>query len=458
MENSVKNPSPLVKLFKQSSHYLAGNIMVMVTGFITMPLLTRALSTADYGVLSLVSVTVYTALSLAKGGLQEAAVRFYSEFKNGIRPDIAIYYNTLFWSSSILAVLTGLVFGAVGMFWRESIADANAKQLVLIIAGMVISGGLFMRLSNFLRAEQNTKLYNLFMILQRYGILTFGFLVMYNSAKPLLGFLTGSLIGETVIVAVLVAIFFLQGKIRRPHISGAFLQECFRFGIPLIGFELASYLLKIADRYLVKIFLDSEAVGIYSLAYNICSYLNDALFFAVWYAVYPIYMDLWQKKGEEETAKFLTKASTSLLLLALPVIWGFSALSKDAISYIASEKYLSAVPFVPYLLIGMIFWGFVPIFGAGLYIHKKTKVIAALTFAGLILNIALDLYLITHYQLFGAAIGTLVSYAFLIGLVVWKAFPYLRVSIDGKMLAKSLTASATMYVILINLDHFTGLS
>jgi len=458
MEPIAKNSNPLLKLFRQSSHYLAGNIMVMVTGFITMPILTRALSTADYGVLSLVSVTVFTALSLAKGGLQEAAVRFYSEFKNGNRPDLAVYYNTLFWSSATLALIAGLVFGGAGLFWHDNISDDDALQLVLIIAGMVISGGLFMRLSNFLRAEQNTKHYNLFMILQRYSILAFGFLAMFNTSRPLLGFLAGNLIGEIVVVIVLLGLFIFHGKIRRPQISSAFLKECLRFGIPLVGFELASYLLKIADRYLVKIFLGSEAVGIYSLAYNLCSYLNDALFFAVWYAVYPIYMDLWQKKGEAETAQFLTKASTYLLLLALPVIWGFSALSTDAITYIASEKYLSAVPFVPYLLIGMIFWGFVPIFGAGLYIHKQTKTIAALTFAGLILNVGLDLYLIPRYQLFGAAIGTLVSYAFLISLVVWKAFPYLRVSIDGRMLAKALAASLVMYAALVNLDHLTGLA
>jgi len=370
MNNSTPNPNPLVKLIRQSSHYLTGNFVALISGFISMPILTRMLSTAEYGALSLVYATIWIALALAKGGLQEAAVRFYDEYKNGAGKDLTVYYSTLFLGSLGLAVLTGLALWGLGVIFGDFLPSPDSRNTVPLIAGLVVSGALFLRLNNFLRAEQNTKLYNLFVVLQRYAILAFGLFFMYKLTRPLKGFLIGSLLGELLIVLTLFFLLIRQGKIKIGSVSFAFLKDCLYFGFPLIGFELANFLVKIADRYLVQIFLGAESVGIYALAYNLCSYINDALFFAVWYAVYPIYIELWQKKGEAETAQFLSKASTYVLLIGVPIVWGFSALSEELIRLLASEKYAVAAQFIPYLSVGMIFWGLYSGAGRG-HLHSQ---------------------------------------------------------------------------------------
>jgi len=456
MENSIKNINPLVKLLKQSSHYLTGNFVALISGFISMPILTRVLSTAEYGALSLIYATIWIALALAKGGLQEAAVRFYNDYKNGAGKDPSVFYSTLLFGSLGLAVLTGLALWGLGVIFGDFLPGPDSRNTVPLIAGLVVSGALFLRLNNFLRAEQNTKLYNLFVVLQRYAILAFGLFFMYKLTRPLKGFLIGSLLGESLIVLTLFFLLVRQGKIKMGSVSFAFLKDCLYFGFPLVGFELANFLVKIADRYLVQIFLGAESVGIYALAYNLCSYINDALFFAVWYAVYPIYIELWQKKGEAETAQFLSKASTYVLLIGIPLVWGFSALSEELIRLLASEKYAVAAQFIPYLSVGMIFWGFIPVLGAGIYIHKKTKALSAITFWALLLNVSLDLILIPTLKLHGAALGTLATYTFLIVAVMRKSAQYLKIPINGKVLVKSLVASALMYVMLINLREWTG--
>lgn len=459
MEDRKPRDNPLFKLFSQTSHYATGNILAMLGGFISLPILTRVLSTAEYGVLSLISTTVWIALALAKGGLQESAVRFYVEFKSGARrQELATFYTTLFIGSLALGVVVGGIVWGLGSMLQTSIFETPSRHLVFLVAAMVVSGALYMRLSNFLRAEQETKIYNLFAVLQRYAVLAFGLFFLYYFRDHLKGFFIGSIFGESLIVAVLIFLLIRQGKIRVGGFSSSFLKECLWFGLPFVGFELANFLLKIVDRYLIQYFLNLESVGIYSLAYNLCSYVNDALFFAVWYAVYPIYMELWQTQGRETTAKFLSNVSIYIFLISIPIIVGFSTLSREVIMLLASEKYAAATQFLPYLLGGMVFWGFIPIYGAGIYIYKKTKLLAGMTFIALVLNIGLNLILIPRIKLHGAAIATLLSYIFLIIAVVLCAFRYLKFSIDYRILAKSLFASLVMYIVLVSMNSWSGLS
>lgn len=459
LDDRQRHTNPLLKLLNQTSHYATGNILAMLGGFISLPILTRVLSTTEYGVLSLVSTTVWIALALAKGGLQESAVRFYVEFKNGVRQqDLSIYYTTLFVGSLVLGVAVGGIIFGLGNMFHASVFEPHSRNLLFWVAGMVVSGALYMRLVNFLRAEQATKIYNLFVVLQRYAILALGLFFLYSCRDHLKGFFVGSLFGESLIVSILIFLLIRQGKIRVGGFSSSFFRECLWFGIPFVGFELTNFLLKIIDRYLIQYFLNLESVGIYSLAYNLCSYVNDALFFAVWYAVYPIYIEIWQSQGRDATAKFLSNVSIYIILISIPLIVGFSTLSREIIMLLASEKYATATQFLPYLLTGMVFWGFIPIYGAAIYIYKKTKMLAGLTFIALIMNIGLNLILIPRNQLHGAAIATLLSYIFLIVVVALYSFRYLKFSIDYKILAESIFASVLMYFVLVNMNSWNGLS
>jgi O-antigen/teichoic acid export membrane protein len=299
--------NPSVKFLKQSSHYLTGNLLTIAAGFISLPVLTRFLSVAEYGALSLIFVTLWIALALAKGGLQEAAVRFYSEFQSGVRPNFSAYYNTIFWGSIILALIVAFLFWALGGWLQRYISEVEVVTIVPLIAGLIVSGAVFQRLNNFLRAEQSTKLYSLFVVLQRYTILALGILFMYFFSNPMAGFLGGSLAAETALIVALLWILTGQNKIKPGGFSPVFFKECFLFGLPLVGYELTSFLVKIIDRYLLQFFLGPEPVGAYSLAFNLCAYAIETPMAAVWAAIQPIYFELWQHQGKERTAAFLSK-------------------------------------------------------------------------------------------------------------------------------------------------------
>ena len=51
--------------FVRSSHFLAGNAMSLLLGFITFPILTRALTHAQYGIFGLITTTMFLMVALA---------------------------------------------------------------------------------------------------------------------------------------------------------------------------------------------------------------------------------------------------------------------------------------------------------------------------------------------------------------------------------------------------------
>ena len=71
-------------LFRASSHYLAGLLGKIGIGFISLPILTRLFSIADYGVIDLAGKILLLLTALSKMGLQNSALRFFDSSK--LRP------------------------------------------------------------------------------------------------------------------------------------------------------------------------------------------------------------------------------------------------------------------------------------------------------------------------------------------------------------------------------------
>src|SRR5205814_7527980 len=61
--------------------YFTSNLLLLVAGLVSMPIMTRLLSKEDYGLLSLIFATVAVLAVVGGLGFGEAAVRLYAEHK-----------------------------------------------------------------------------------------------------------------------------------------------------------------------------------------------------------------------------------------------------------------------------------------------------------------------------------------------------------------------------------------
>jgi O-antigen/teichoic acid export membrane protein len=161
--------SEIRALFKQSSHYFAGHVAIMAVGFISFPILTRIFSVSDYGILGLITTTLFIAIAIAKLGYPGFIVQCYAEYK--AKNEINRFYSTIFISILGIAGSLAIVFCFVSQFIPSRILDKSAVSMTPIVAILIFTSCPIDILISFLRAEQRTKFYNLIMIIRRYGSL-----------------------------------------------------------------------------------------------------------------------------------------------------------------------------------------------------------------------------------------------------------------------------------------------
>ena len=391
--------------------------------------------------------------------MQESAVRFYSEFETGTKGrSLPVYYSTLYFGSLFMAGAVCLVVYIFAQLLFHNILPKDLRSLSLLLIFMVLSSSIYQRLVNFFRAEQRTKLLNTILVTHRYLGLSLALIFIFRIHKSVPYYYYGIMVAELAITFSLTLVFIKEKKLGWKYISFTFFKECLLFGFPLIGYELANFLVKSSDRYLIQWFLGIDSVGIYSAGSNLCLFLRDGLFFPVAYAITPLYLELWKKKGKAATIEFLSRVTNYLLFLVIPIIFGFAVLAKQVIVLLASAKFEQSAQVIPFILPGALFWGMSPLYAAGLYIFKQTKKLTLVVFIGVAVNIILNIVLIPQWGLSGAAVATLFTYLLLTYLLIRVSGKYMRVEVNFERLTKYIIAAAVMAVVLTRFNFNSDIS
>lgn len=443
----------LKKHFKQSSYYFVSNLLVMLMGFVSFPVWTRVLSQEEYGIVSLINVTVFFLVAFSKFGLQRAAIRFFSDFEGGKNSlDISTYYSTLSISSCFLSGFTTIAFIITIGFLPEGLFDNTLRNLFRFTAILIFLMSASSVLEMFFVAEQKAGIYSILKVAKRYGGFAIQAILVIVFLKGLYGFFLGGILVQALILFILLGTLIHKKKIKLKTFSLRFLKESIVFGFPLIGLELSKIILSSGDRYLIHYYLGSAAVGIYSVGYNLTNYIVEALSNSFFNSAEPITLSICAKESREKAAQFVSSLLNYYLMIGIPVIFGFGLLGKEIITIAASAKFQEASVVIPWLIVPLILYGAYPIFGIGLIIEKKTSLMLGITLLSGVFNLLNNIILIPPFGLVGAAMATLISYFVYIIATALASNRYLKIKINLKLIGKFLVASTIMSLVLINVS------
>lgn len=442
----------LKKLLRLTSTYMLGEILIMAGGFISFPIFTRILTKSEYGTMNLISITLSFVEALSTVGLRHASQRFYPEyFEKGLFPQ---FYAT--------TVKNSLKFGLFGTLVVAIVSTACSKLglfpadigSLFAVASLLIFIRILSKISGCLyRIRNQAATYTTFAVAEKYmGMLLAVFFVAYL-AKGLFGYYWGLLLGESLTLLVYLVYLLRDFGFPKQTSSPEMFKEMSRYGMPMILSGFAGIILTMGDRYLIGYFLGTESVAIYSVPYNLCSYITGILVTAFEFAFVPLIMTEWAKPGHGQTEVQLQQAIKMYCLVALPIICGVIVLGKEFIGLVASKQYLASTYILPYVIIGEMLKGLLTPFIIGLQFYKKTAVMTKITWCVALLNVVLNLILIPVIGLLGSALATLVSYLVLMGAGAYVSSKLYRVTVPWMNIGRYLACSLGMVLAVILLKN-----
>lgn len=451
--------SALRRLGLHVSHYTLGNFLVALAGLVSFPLLTRLLSTADYGLMNLISATILILVAVGKLGMQHSIIRYQSQAASG-----CYAFDLRTFRSTMLLTMGGMGF-AVTLLWFAAswllpvrwFGDPHMPVLFAATSVLIFFGVLESVFTNFLRAEQRSSHLVSYQVVKRWvGLgLVVGALLFVTA--DLMSFYAATIVTEVAGFATL--IFLALGRnpatsISRSAFSRPLLAEMLRFGIPMmLGYELSGIVLSVGDRYVVQALLGEESLGIYAAAYNLCQYVQTIVISSVAQAIMPIYIRIWDEQGKTATQEFINNAFIWYVLLAAPAVAGMAAVGPDLLLLLASSKYAIGSVIIPWVVAGMAFESVCALAGAGLFIERQSRIIMGLVILSAAFNVVLNILLIPRIGLLGPALATLASYTALSLAMVARGAQWLPVRVPWGSLVRACLASALMFE-LVSALHF----
>lgn len=424
----------------------------MISGFISFPILTRIFSVGDYGILGIMTTTIFIVIAVAKLGFPGWIVQFYAEFKANKRLDI--FESTMFITSVGGAAIIAILVYIMSQFFQGNINE-KIISLVPLVSITIFTTCVSDTLMSFFKAEQKTKLYNLVATVRRYGALALSILLALFVVKGLYGFYFGHMLAGIMTLSFLIYVSRKETKISVNRFSTGVLKDSIKFGLPLVGGEMGHLILNYADRYLIQLYLGSTSLGLYIAGYNLATYVTEIIIYPINYAIVPIYMNMLVNKGEEEVRKFFTRALSYFLMIMFPLAFGFIVVGKDVIRILAGSRYLEAQSILPYVVIGQSIYACSLILNNGLFIKGKTYIYTFVLSVSCLLNIGLNVILIPHFGIVGAAQATLISNSLFVIMITYFAFREFSFPIDYSHILLYLVVGIAMYFLVGIIDAGT---
>ncbi|HBY58150.1 MAG TPA: hypothetical protein DEG96_09920 [Candidatus Atribacteria bacterium] len=426
---------------KDFAKYIPAQFVPALVGLITIPIVTRLFSPADYGNYVLVTATVSILTTIAVGWLDNSIIRFYPAYE--LRGELSYFYNSVLGMTLVSVAAIFVIF--LGILSLGQVHISASLCSLMRLGGLVfIVTSFFQVLQTFLRAKRQVQWYTSFALWHSVAKVGLGITLIFMWNMGIEGLLWGSVISIVIAMPLLYWFSVGKGTSVKVGISLPMVSEMAKYGFPLVVSFLASWIMSFSDRYILGLFRSSQEVGIYSASYGIAEqtiFMLSSLFIM---ASGPLSMNVWEKQGVEKSKEFLIKLTRYWIIIGLPATVGLSILARSIINIMAAPEYYRGFQIIPLVSFGAFLSALGGRYATPFMWYNKTKLLAACTGVSCLLNVGLNFLLIPMYGYMAAAVTTFISSAvgFLFGIFVsrkffiWK-FPF-------KTLVKVACASIVM--------------
>jgi O-antigen/teichoic acid export membrane protein len=387
--------------------------------FLLTPLYSNYLSPTDNGVIAYMFSLLVVAQFVYIFGMEASFLRFFSQTDEE--------YNKKVYSCAFLIILfLGLIITLLLIVFSVPLSAViigkeftNSVYIFQVVALIPFLDSILAIPYSRLRMQHKVREFALtrFLFIVLFVILCSYFLIF--TSLGLLGVFLAQLISTSICL-----LYFLSDIIKSLdlNIDYRLLKEMLLFGLPTLPSNLSAIALQVADRPIMKLFVNNSDIGIYQINAKLA--VPMLMFVSVFdYAWKPFFLSHFNDEDARPTfSRILTYyifvGAVLLLLVSFFIDYIVRIPLWNGKTFINSD-YWAGLNIVSVIMLGYLINGITTNFAAVFHIDKKTKYIPVAIGASAVISVALNFILIPMIGTIGAAISLVVGYT--IGMIITKA-------------------------------------
>jgi O-antigen/teichoic acid export membrane protein len=393
----------MASMGRHSLIYLIGIVASKAVAFLMLPIYTRLLSPADYGVLQLVVMFLEVLSIFAGSRIALGIFHFYhkaadEEARRKVLSTALLLLNATFGVAAVITLLVApqiaqLVFGEAGRY---------ATYVRLGALSMAFESLVTVPTALFQLQQQSIRFVTVSLL--RLGLqVVLNLILLIPFRMGVTGVLLTSVISNCLVGTVLVTQLLWKVK---PRFSRPAAVAFLRFGVPLVVMQAATFIFTFGDRYFLNKAGDATAVGLYALAYQF-GFLVGTIGYIPIEMVWDPQRFAVAKRPDRDAIYARVFVYINVVLLTVGV--GISLFVGDVLSIIADPAYHAAAAYVPVIVGAYIFQAWGSFFNVGIMLKEQTHYWTIANWAAAFVALGGYLFLIPRYLVWGAAFTVVAS-------------------------------------------------
>lgn len=394
---------------KNAIFNILGPILLNSISFFTMPIFTRLLGPAQYGIVAVFNTWVGI-LSIVfglqvQGSIGTAKARFGDELIKEYLSSILL----LGLAFSVLCIIIGMIGEYPFAQWMLVSKDIYYLLGVHSVSTFVISFSSIAFV--FYKKAQSSFFVNVTAAVSTAALSVAFILHAFPPDKAYLGKILGMVIPNAVLALGVIFYFLKEGHF---FFKKSYIAFCLPICLPLIFHGLSHIILGQSDRIMIQRMMSNQATGLYSFMIVFSGVLT-----AIWGALNNTWVPFYYDDLRAGKIEVIKRKSKNYIFIFSIIHVVFLLWAPEVIKLFTPSAFWDAIPLLP-LFVMSNYFVFMYSFPVNFqFYHKSTVSIAIGTVAAALLNIGLNALWIPSFGMQGAAAATLIAH---IGLFLFQEF------------------------------------
>ncbi len=390
-------------LVQSAGVYTLANAINAAIPFLLLPVLTRYLTPADYGMVSMYGVLISFVTPFVGFNVEGAVARQYYERD---QVDMTVYVSSCFAILLCSTVAVFIIFNALAApLSRLTTVPQQWLWTVVLVCFMQFICRMVLVLW---QVRVMPSRYGTFQILQTALNAGLSVVLVVVVGMAWQGRLIGQIIAVFVFAGIALVILFRDGWLKF-EVNKQYLRNALNFGVPLIPHTLGGVIITMTDRLFITKMVGLEATGLYTVGYQIgmiISILQDSFNKAYVPWLYE------RLKMDDITIKIrLVKITYLYFIVIIGISLLLGLIAPWFLAFFVGKQFTDSAIFVVWIALGYAFNGMYKMVVNYIFYAQKTAILAWITFATALVNVVLNYIFISFNGAIGAAQATTLTFA-----------------------------------------------